>query len=504
MSKANVVVVEDESIVALDIKNRLVSLGYSVTGMATTGTAALKAVFEQQPDIVLMDIKLKGDMDGIETANQIRAKFDIPVVYLTAFADDATLERAKLSESFGYLLKPFEERELSATVETALYKHQIERQLKSNRHWLHTTLNSIGDAVITTDLAGRINFMNPVAEALTGWTRDEAQSKPAQDVLVLVDDLTGEIAEDLMAQVLQSGQSIKLESTLRLISRDQTTVYIDANVTPIKDGGHEISGAVLVLKDVSDQRRTAVQLQEFAEQLQAHNEELDAFAHTVAHDLQNPLGNLVGMADALRTYHSSMEPEELHDYLSSIVQNGLKMSSIIDSLLLLAGVRRREAVPVSPLNMKQIVSEAEQRLASMINEHNARIHQPEEWPIVLGYGPWIEEVWANYLSNAIKYGGRPPIIELGADKLDDGTVCFWTQDNGIGLPAEQQEQLFVPFTQLSQVKIQGMGLGLSIVRRIIEKLYGAVGVTSEGIGQGSRFYFILPVADDFHTATDNV
>jgi PAS domain S-box-containing protein len=504
MSKANVVVVEDESIVALDIKNRLISLGYSVTGMATTGAVAVETVSQTQPDIVLMDIKLKGNIDGIEAANRIRANFDIPVVYLTAFADDATLERAKLSESFGYLLKPFEERELIATIETALYKHQIERQLKSNRHWLHTTLNSIGDAVITTDITGQVNFINPVAEALTGWRRDEALSRPAKNILVLVDEKTGEGIADPVEAVLHSGQSLRLERVLRLISRDKRSVQIDANVTPIKDDSHEIGGVVLVLKDVSEQRRIEAQLRQYTDKLQAHNEELDAFAHTVAHDLQNPLGNIVGMADALRTYQNVIEPEELQTNLDLIVKNGLKMSSIIDSLLLLAGVRRRESIPISQLDMAQIMSEVEQRLTPMINDYEAQIHTPKQWPTALGYGPWVEEVWVNYLSNALKYGGTPPVIHLGADKLADGAVCYWIQDNGIGLTPTQQEQLFVPFTQLNQVKVHGTGLGLSIVRRIIEKLDGTVGVWSDGSGQGSRFYFTLPARDDFHTTADNV
>ena len=131
-------------------------------------------------DLVLMDIVLEGDMDGVKAAEHIRNHFDIPVVYLTAYSDDTTLQRAKITEPYGYILKPFQERELYTTIEMALYKHKMERKLKENEQWLATTLKSIGDAVIATDTKGFVTFMNPVAEVLTGWKQEEADQKVDQ------------------------------------------------------------------------------------------------------------------------------------------------------------------------------------------------------------------------------------------------------------------------------------------------------------------------------------
>ena len=144
-----------------------------------------------------------------------------------------------------------------------------------------------------------------------------------------------------------------------------------------------------------------------------------------------------------------------------------------------------------PLDMGGIVAEALQRLNQMIEEHHAQIVLPPSWPSALGHAPWMEEVWVNYISNAIKYGGQPPRVELGAKTLEDGNVLFGVRDNGRGLSAEDQSRLFTPFTRLDQVSTKGHGLGLSIVRRIIEKMGGQVGVDSE-IGRGSVFYFTLP------------
>jgi signal transduction histidine kinase len=171
------------------------------------------------------------------------------------------------------------------------------------------------------------------------------------------------------------------------------------------------------------------------------------------------------------------------------------MSNIVDELLLLAGVREQEA-PQEPLAMGAIVSGALQRLSYDIEHAGAEIVLPEAWPLALGYAPWVEEVWVNYLSNALKYGGTPPRVELGAsgeagEAQEARSIRFWVADNGPGLSAADQAKLFAPFERLHQVRIQGHGLGLSIVRRIVEKLGGQAGVESQP-GAGSTFYFTLP------------
>jgi signal transduction histidine kinase len=229
-------------------------------------------------------------------------------------------------------------------------------------------------------------------------------------------------------------------------------------------------------------------------ELEARNEELDAFAHTAAHDLKGPLGYMVGFAQILSQDYSKFSEEELRRYLELIARSGRKMSNIIDEMLLLASTHKLEDVQMRPLDMAFIVENALQRLSYLAEENQAEIIRPDRWPTALGYAPWIEEVWVNYLSNAIKYGGQPPRIELGASLLtEDGTgdmVRFWVRDNGAGLTPEEQGRLFKPFTRLDQVRTKGHGLGLSIVQRIVEKLGGRVGIESD-VGQGSTFSFTL-------------
>jgi signal transduction histidine kinase len=235
-------------------------------------------------------------------------------------------------------------------------------------------------------------------------------------------------------------------------------------------------------------------LRQYTVELQARNEELDAFAHTVAHDLKEVVGLIIGFAEILQRDYDMIALAEQKHYLDIIGRNGRRMNNIINELLILASVRQLE-VELQPLDMATIVWEVQQRLLSIIEEHQAEIITPVVWPIAIGYSAWIEEVWANYLSNAIKYGGRPPRVELGATFLPDGKIRFWVQDNGQGIKPEDQAQLFTPFTQLRQIRARGHGMGLSIVRRIMEKLGGEVGVESKGVpGQGSTFSFTLPSA----------
>ena len=239
-------------------------------------------------------------------------------------------------------------------------------------------------------------------------------------------------------------------------------------------------------------------LEQKLDELQARNAELDAFAHTVAHDLKNPLSTVLGFAHLLAQRPEMFESQdEMAKEAGRILSGAKKMNDIIESLLLLAGVRK-EMVALSPLDMGKIVAEVHERLGALINEYQPEIILPPSWPQADGYAPWIEEVWANYLSNAMKYGGQPPRVELGAESVNgaDGKpmVRFWTRDNGPGLSPEDQTKLFTPFTRIHVTRAKGHGLGLSIVQRIVEKFGGEVGVVSQP-GQGSTFYFTLPASE---------
>jgi signal transduction histidine kinase len=256
-------------------------------------------------------------------------------------------------------------------------------------------------------------------------------------------------------------------------------------VSGVKDADGRITHYVAVKEDITARKAAEDEREQLIN-------ELDAFAHTVAHDLKSPLQGVVGYAAFVAEDYDTLDRSEVLRYLTIIEQYGYRMASIIDELLLLASVRRQDEVRIEPMDTKEIVRRVVQRLALIIEARAAEIALPNgEWPVARGYGPWVEEVWANYISNAIKYGGDPPRVELGATVQADGRVRFWARDNGPGIPPGQQDRLFAEFARLDHLRVEGHGLGLSIVQRIVARLGGEVGVES-AVGQGSVFSFTLP------------
>ena len=240
-----------------------------------------------------------------------------------------------------------------------------------------------------------------------------------------------------------------------------------------------------------DLQRSKAELREQVDALETRNKELKEYAHMVAHDLKEPLTILIMIADLIRDV-ADPTSEELKEDLQQVRATAYEMRSIIKNLLLFAEVSKAEA-PRGAVQMAEVLANVQARLSYMIREQQAQLILPPAWPVALGYEPWIEEVWANLLSNALKYGGRPPRVELGASDRSDGMFRFWTRDNGPGIPPETCTRLFTPGNQISRLSRSGEGLGLPIVYHIVEKLGGQVGVESK-VGQGSLFFFTLPAA----------
>lgn len=266
MSAPSILIVEDEAIVAADLASKLRRLGYGIADQVPRGEDAVAQARRQPPDLVLMDIRLAGAMDGIAAAAVIRRECGRPVVFLTAHSDAATLERAKLAEPFGYIVKPFEERELQTAIEIALCRHRADRQVREQREWFRVTLASIGDAVIACDDHGRITFLNPMAETLTGCPTQEALGQPIEQVFRLVHKQTREPCGDLVRGLLQDGGHAKMANHAVLVARDGREIPIEDNAAPIRDAGGRVIGAVLVFHDVTEKRRVQEALRYTAEQ----------------------------------------------------------------------------------------------------------------------------------------------------------------------------------------------------------------------------------------------
>ena len=254
MEPASILIVEDEPVVAKDIQLSLQRLGYRVPATATSGEEAIRKASDMHPDLILMDIVLKGKMDGVETALQIQRKQDVPVIYLTAYADNHTLERAKVTSPAGYMLKPYQANELRTTIELALHRAQHERHMRERLRWIATTMRCIGDGIVTTDRGGRVAYMNPAAESLTGWSQDDAAGMGVTALLGFHEAGPGYESESPVQQAMTQVRIVAIEEAL-LISKQGGRRTIRGSVAPVADDGGNVLGAVLVFHETASGER---------------------------------------------------------------------------------------------------------------------------------------------------------------------------------------------------------------------------------------------------------
>lgn len=503
MAEARILIVEDEGISALDLQQRLRSMGYTAPDIVATGEEAVIKAEQTLPDLILMDIMLKGEIDGITASEQIQASLDIPVIFLTAYADENTLGRAKLTGPYGYLVKPFQERELHITIDMALYRHKMEREVRERKKWLNTTLNSIGDAVIATDKNGLITFMNPVAEGLTGWKLEEALNNKIAEVFNIINMDTRKSVEDPIARILREGVTVGPVNHKILIARDGREMPIDDSAAPITADRGNIIGAVLVFRDVTEHKKAEEEIrklneelerrvQERTAQLEVANKELEGFSYSISHDLRAPLRHITGFAELLLKKAPANLDEKNRHYLDVISDSAKQMGKLVDDLLSFSRMGRAEMLQ-SKIALDMIVSEAVEACKKDTVVRNI------EWkigsfPFVIGDKVMLKIVVENLLSNAIKFT-RPislAMIEVGCITDQPNEVICYVKDNGVGFDMKYADKLFGLFQRLHRPEeFEGTGLGLANVRRIIHRHNGRT--WAEGaVNEGATVYFSLP------------
>ncbi len=490
MAKIQILIVEDDGIIAKDIQNTLEGLGYAVAAITSNAEGAIEKAAETQPDLVLMDIMLEGDMDGVEAAEQIRDRFGIPVVYLTAHADEKTLHRAKTTGPYGYILKPFNEMELHTNIEIALYKSGLEKKLKENEQLLATTLRSIGDAVITTDVNGSVTFMNPVAESLTGWRQKDAVRRPLKDVFNIIDEHTGEQIEDPVTRVLRDGVAVGLANNTVLIARDGTKRSIDDSGAPIKDCKGNIMGVVLVFRDITEKRRAERELLK-ADKL----ESLGVLSGGIAHDFNNILTSILGNISIAKMF--AKPGDKIFERLEEAENDCMRARVLTQKILTFS----RGGAPI----MKTaFISELLRDSASFaLSGSNVRCEFsiPDDlWRIEVDEGQ-IAQAISNLIINASQAMPGGGVINLLAENIvvderqgiplnNGGYVKISVTDHGIGIPKEHFQQIFDPYYT---TKRGGSGLGLAIAYSIVKRHNGYIDVKSIP-GKETTFSIYLPAS----------
>ena len=500
MKPRSVLIVEDEAIVAEDLRQTLADGGYDAFAIADSADQAIQHAAVRCPDVVLMDIRIRGRRDGIETAGILRERFGVPIIFLTAHADDATLARAQQVHPHGYLNKPVRYAELRSAIEIAVVRSEIERRLRESERWFSTTLHSIADAVITVDLAGVVTFVNPAAEHLIGLGRAELIGRPARDVLHLLDPDRNEVASPLV-QVLAERQTVTHDDrgvrnlTTGLISA------VDDRSAPVIDA-ERMLGAVMVFRDVTEQQRLRQQL-ELADRLAS----LGTMAAGVAHEVNNPLAAVVAnsafvsgclerLLAAAATEATTPATIDLLDQarqaLVDVALGGQRIASIVASLRVFS-----RPAPATPgrASVNAAIEWAIRTTASELKPRARLVTRLQPVPEVDGDEGRLGQVLVNLLLNAAQAiePGRVEDhrIEIRVESRA-GEVVVDVEDTGPGIAADVRGRIFEPFFTTKAVGV-GAGLGLSICHGMVTAMGGALECDST-VGRGTTMRVRLRAA----------
>lgn len=495
MTPSRILIVEDDRVVARDLQQQLSRIGHIVVGITARGEDVVSLVLEGRPDLVLMDIRLDGQIDGIDAAQQIHERFGLPVIFLTAYADEPTVARARVTEPFGYLLKPFEDSQLRTTIETALYKHAAERRLRDSERRYAVTLSSIGDAVVATDESLRVTFMNPVAERLTGWMQKEAVGQPLLLIFRIINEDTRQVVDNPAARVLRSGAVVGLANHTVLITRDGREIPIDDCGSPIIDDRGEITGTVLVFRDISERRQTDAALRRAQTELAAISQRtmIGELAAAIAHEVNQPLAGVTTNADTIRRLLMA-DPVDL-EYLRSVAERATRDAQrATDIIARIHGLFSGSADAREALDLNEAIQEVVTLKRNEIRNGGVtlELELSDNLPSPVGDRMQLQQVIVNLITNAIQamdgVENRPRKLLIRTEVAGNNEVQTAFRDTGIGIEPSKLNQIFDAFYT---TKGNGMGMGLWISRSIVEQHGGRLWATPND-GPGVTIRLVLP------------
>ena len=491
-SQTKVLIVEDEAIVAYDLQNRLRKSGYTVSAIASSGEQALEGIEKTPPDVVLMDIRLQGSMDGIELASKVRHRYKLPVIFLTAHADQATLERAKLTGPFSYLVKPIGNVNLSSAIEVALYKHRTERQLQDREAWLSTVLRSMADAIVVTDALGKIQFMNPTAESLTGWSHSEAINRPVSDVVSLIDFADRGMTGELVSAATLNGVATELPGDVRLVCRRGRSVPVEGQIAISQAENRAVAGTVITLRDVTARNLEQVHVRQEQKLLVASR-----LAVGVARDFNNLLSIILGRSEEL--LREMNEDNSFRQRINAIRQAGSAAAALTTQLL---GLCPNQIIKLDEVDLNSVVDRLlpilkgltgpsiriESRLDPNLGKIRADVSQ-------------IDQILLNLVLNAREAMPEGGEVSIQTESIDlprpgelaieiESFVRLVVKDTGAGMDREVADHIFEPFFSTKEPH-EGAGLGLAIVHAIVSAGDGLINVESKP-GAGAQFEIFLP------------
>jgi len=470
LEKKRVLIVEDEMIVAQDIRRAVEACGYAIVNVVHSGEKAVESALKSNPDIVLMDIMLEKGMDGLEAAEKIHSNLDIPIVFLTAYANDQTLQSAKGAEPFGYLIKPFIERELKATLEMAFYKHEIEQELRKNKEKYKNIFENIQDVYFEVDMNGNIHEISPSIKSITEYKREDLIGKSIYDLFT-----DKEKWQKFYGILLKKNKVYNFEINFK----DKSGKDIFGSITSrlIKDD--KSSRIVASLRNITEHKKMEKHLLR-AERLAG----VGQLAAGIAHEIRNPLGNISSSIQFCLSKYDP--PQQIKQFLEIIQRNSDNANNIIKGLLDFATPReinRKKNSITKVLNnaIKLVKNRCEESGVQIIKDFTLDL------PQIMFDEKWMEQSFLNFILNAkeaMPDGGTLTMKTY----IEENEIAVVFSDTGIGIPKENLKKVFDPFFT---TKDDGTGLGLSLVYQIINAHDGKIDIRSTE-GKGTNVLLYLP------------
>jgi two-component system, cell cycle sensor histidine kinase and response regulator CckA len=508
MQTLRILIVEDEALIAADIAAELGRLGYEVVAVVDSADEAIEKAGTLLPDLVFMDIRLRGEADGIEAAMRIRKSHGIPVIFLTAHSDPGTLRRAGEVEPLGYVVKPFHPSELRVAVEIAHARHRSEMKHRQVERWLSTTLQSLGDGVLAMDLAGFVTFLNHRGEELTAWTADEALGRHYTEVFRIASVHPQTANNDIFHRVIKEGAIINVANEYSLLTRDGRQIPIDDSAAPIRDEENRVTGVVLIFRERWASRDLEERQRRIEEKLRDGQklESLGVLAGGIAHDFNNILTGILGHATLAASEVRPGSP--LQSHLQAIEAGSSRAADLCRQMLAYAG---KGAVDVRPIKLSTVVRDSVQLLRLSISKKaTLKCEFAPEMPSVRADPTQLHQVMMNLIINASDATGekggnivvttgqcfadRAYLAEtfLGTSLAPGDYAYVEVSDDGCGMDKATQRRIFDPFFT---TKFAGRGLGLAAVLGIVRSHRGALRVSSE-VGRGTSFRLLLPIVPE--------
>ena len=489
---ARILIVEDEGLVADDLSDLLSTNGYAVAGIAESSQSALSQVEDLKPDLILMDIRIKGALDGIETAAKLRERFDIPVVYLTAHTDNRTVDRAKMTGAFGFLTKPIDSRSLTITIEMAIHKHRADRTIRHQRSWMAAALGTMANAMAVIDRGGKIQFLNGPAEALTGWTNEQSRGMDIAAILPLKDAVSGLNKGEVLAPPSEPRPHSWLPRHLIASKRSGEPFAVAGAISASVEGGMVV-GAVITFHDATVRNAQDNEIR--------HKDKMEAvgrLAAGIAHDFNNLLFVIIELTEEMLLNASDeADLRSLHE----IRQAGKTAATITQQLL---SFSRKNPVEKQDIDLNAIIRDTEELLRRVGGPSLVwKLNLHRETRAIRADPGQLKQVLMNLVANARDATPGAGSITIETSNVDirhaeftsetgDDFVSLSVTDTGTGMSADTAERLFEPFFT-TKARGSGTGLGLSIVHSIVMDHGGTIHVDSAP-GSGTTFTICLPRA----------